>query len=109
MDESYLHVVPVRREGNRFPKNKGIALGDVDFPSDDFTLLGRDPVFVLGDGSGTSEIPLPDCGFDDFFADLHPSVDVPPAVDEPSRTQVVAKDSRMINEVGFADFVGFRW
>ena len=113
MDEHSPHVVPVKREikreRNRSPKNKGIALGDDDFPSNEFALPGWDPGFILGDGNGTSEIPLLDCGFDDFFAELPPGFDVLPAMDEPSRTQVVAKGSRMINEVGFLDFVDFRW
>ncbi|KAF3585076.1 hypothetical protein F2Q69_00027964 [Brassica cretica] len=107
MDEPSPHVVPVKREikreRNRSPKNKGIALGDDDFPSNEFALPGWDPGFILGDGNGPSEIPLLDCGFDDFFAELPPGFDVLPAMDEPSRTQVVAKGSRMINEAEHAE------
>lgn len=65
---------------------------------------GWDPGFIPGDGSDTSKIPLPDCDFDDLFADLPPDFDFPPAMDEPSRVKVVAEGTRMINGVDFLNF-----
>uniref|UniRef100_A0A0D3BHJ6 Uncharacterized protein n=1 Tax=Brassica oleracea var. oleracea TaxID=109376 RepID=A0A0D3BHJ6_BRAOL len=41
---------------------------------------------VLGDGSGTSEVPIPD--FDDFFAGLPSGFDSPPATNESGRPKV---------------------
>ncbi|KAF3534326.1 hypothetical protein DY000_02039539 [Brassica cretica] len=53
-----------------------------------------DPGFTPGDGSGTSEAPLPD----DFFANLPPGFTTPASLDEASRREVVAEGSRFINE-----------
>ncbi|KAF2607140.1 hypothetical protein F2Q68_00043042 [Brassica cretica] len=39
-----------------------------------------DPDLAFGDGSGTSEVPIPD--FDDFFAGLPSGIDAPPAKSE---------------------------
>ena len=60
-------------------------------------LPGWDPDLVLGDGSGTSEVPIPD--FDDFFAGLPSGFDSPPATNESGRPKVVAEGSRIINGV----------
>lgn len=108
MDEPAPHISPVRRERNRSPKNREIALDDSDLPSDDHPSPGWDPCFVPGDGSGTREIPLPYCGFDDFFADLPPDFDFSPAMNEPLRVQVVAEGARMINGVRLPKFFVFR-
>ncbi|KAL0790593.1 hypothetical protein Bca101_006839 [Brassica carinata] len=51
--------------------------------------------FAFGDGSGSSESPIPD--FDDFFAGLPSSFDPPPSVVETGRSKVVAEGSRIIN------------
>uniref|UniRef100_A0A0D3BJ44 Uncharacterized protein n=1 Tax=Brassica oleracea var. oleracea TaxID=109376 RepID=A0A0D3BJ44_BRAOL len=56
---------------------------------------GSDPNFAFGDGSGSSESPIPD--FDDFFAGLPPIFDPPPSVVETGRSKVVAEGSRIIN------------
>ncbi|KAF2608009.1 hypothetical protein F2Q68_00043988 [Brassica cretica] len=50
--------------------------------------------FTPGDGSGTSEAPLPD----DFFANLPPGFTTPVSLDEASRREVVVEGSRLINE-----------
>ncbi|KAF2572317.1 hypothetical protein F2Q70_00002391 [Brassica cretica] len=84
-----------RRERVRPRKDKGIALEDRNFVSDDLPLPGWNPGFTPGDGSGTSEAPLPD----DFFANLPPGFTTPASLDEPSRREVVAEGSRLINEV----------
>lgn len=96
MDEPAL--ITVRRERDRPRKDNVIALDVDDFDLDDLPLPEWNPGFAPGDGRGTSNIPLQN---DDFFADLPPNFDVPPAMDEPSRVRVVAVGSRMVNEVGF--------
>ncbi|KAF3598861.1 hypothetical protein F2Q69_00036178 [Brassica cretica] len=74
----------------RSSKGKEIDLGDIDFSVDDSILPGWDPDLTYGDGSGTSEAPIPD--FDDFFAGLPSSFDPPLSVDEMGRSKIVAKD-----------------
>ncbi|KAG2255887.1 hypothetical protein Bca52824_075181 [Brassica carinata] len=58
-------------------------------------LPGWDPDLAFGDGSGTSEVPIPD--FDDFFAGLPSGFDAPPYTNESGRPKVVAEGSRIIN------------
>uniref|UniRef100_A0A0D3EA75 Uncharacterized protein n=1 Tax=Brassica oleracea var. oleracea TaxID=109376 RepID=A0A0D3EA75_BRAOL len=72
-------------------KDKGIALEDRNFVSEDLPLPGWNP----GDGNGTSEAPLPN----DFFASLPPGFTTPASLNEASRREVVAEGSRLINEV----------
>ncbi|KAG2264185.1 hypothetical protein Bca52824_071264 [Brassica carinata] len=86
---------PAEETNVRFPKGKGIDLGDIDFSVDDSILLGWDPDLAYGDGSGTSEAPIPD--FDDFFAGLPSSFDSPSSVDEMGRSKIVAEGSRIID------------
>uniref|UniRef100_A0A0D2ZQK0 Uncharacterized protein n=1 Tax=Brassica oleracea var. oleracea TaxID=109376 RepID=A0A0D2ZQK0_BRAOL len=74
--------------------DKGIALEDRNFISEDFPLPGWNPGFTPGDGSGTNEAPLPD----DFFANLPPGFTTPASLDEASRREVVAEGSLLINE-----------
>ncbi|KAF3569736.1 hypothetical protein F2Q69_00058595 [Brassica cretica] len=56
---------------------------------------GWDPDLAFGDGSGTSEVPIPD--FDDFVAGLPSGFDAPPATKESGRPKVVAEGSCIIN------------
>uniref|UniRef100_A0A0D3A9X1 Uncharacterized protein n=1 Tax=Brassica oleracea var. oleracea TaxID=109376 RepID=A0A0D3A9X1_BRAOL len=70
--------------------DKGIALEDRNFISEDLPLPGWNPGFTPGDGSGTIESPLPD----DFFANLPPVFTTPASLDEASRREVVAEGSR---------------
>ncbi|KAF3506479.1 hypothetical protein F2Q69_00004748 [Brassica cretica] len=58
-------------------------------------LPGWDPNLAFGDGSGTSEVPIPDFG--DFFADLPTGFDAPQATSESGRPKFVAEGSRIIN------------
>ena len=81
----------------RSSKGKDIDLGDIEFSVDDSILPGWDPDLAYGDGSGTSEVPIPD--FDDFFAGLPSGFDPPPPVDESGRSKVVAEGSHIINGV----------
>ena len=60
-------------------------------------LPGWDQNLAFGDGSGTSELRIPD--FEDFFAGLPSSFDAPPATSESGRPKVVAEGSRIINGV----------
>uniref|UniRef100_A0A0D3ATC6 Uncharacterized protein n=1 Tax=Brassica oleracea var. oleracea TaxID=109376 RepID=A0A0D3ATC6_BRAOL len=63
-------------------------------------LPGWDPNLAFGDGSGTSEVPIPD--FDDFFAGLSSGFDAPQATNESGRPKVVVERSRNINvSIGF--------
>ena len=80
-------------------KGKDIDLGDIEFSMNDSMLPGWDPDLAYDDGSGTSEIRIPD--FDDFFAGLPSGFDGPPPANESGRPKVVAEGSRIINEVSF--------
>ncbi|KAF3501904.1 hypothetical protein F2Q69_00041869 [Brassica cretica] len=90
MDEPHPDVVPDQRERVRPQKDKEIALEDKNFVSEDLLLPGWNP----GDGSGTSEAPLPN----EFFSNLPLGFTTPASLDEASRREVVAEDSRLINE-----------
>uniref|UniRef100_A0A0D3D3I2 Uncharacterized protein n=1 Tax=Brassica oleracea var. oleracea TaxID=109376 RepID=A0A0D3D3I2_BRAOL len=94
MDEPHPDAVPDQRERVRPRKDKGIALEDRNFVSEDLPLLEWNPGFTPGDGSGTSEAPLPD----DFFPKLPPGFTTPASLDEASRREVVAEGSLLINE-----------
>ncbi|KAF2559137.1 hypothetical protein F2Q68_00016755 [Brassica cretica] len=83
--------VPTEEAEVMSSKGKDIDLGDIDFSVDDSILPRWDPDLAYGDGSGTSEVPIPD--FDDFFAGLPPSFDPPSSVDELGRSKVVAEGS----------------
>ncbi|KAF3589573.1 hypothetical protein F2Q69_00030738 [Brassica cretica] len=75
------------------PDFEGSVETDSDSGSDDdFILPGWDPDLAYGDGSGTSEVPIPD--FDDFFAGLPSSFDPPSSVNEMGRSKTVAEGSR---------------
>uniref|UniRef100_A0A0D3AVX1 Uncharacterized protein n=1 Tax=Brassica oleracea var. oleracea TaxID=109376 RepID=A0A0D3AVX1_BRAOL len=94
MDEPHSDAVPDQRERVRPRKDKGIALKDRNFVSEDLPLPGWNSGFTPGDGSETSEAPLPN----DFFANLPPGFTTPASLDEASRREVVAEGSRLINE-----------
>ncbi|KAF3589849.1 hypothetical protein F2Q69_00029999 [Brassica cretica] len=87
--------VPAEEANTRSSKGKDIDLGDLGFSMDYSILPGRDPDLAYGDGSGTSEVPIPD--FKDFFAGLPSSFDPPSSVDELGRSKVVAEGSHIIN------------
>ncbi|KAF3584538.1 hypothetical protein F2Q69_00030851 [Brassica cretica] len=87
--------VPAEEANARSSKGKDVDLGDIVFSMDYSILPGWDPDLAYGDGSGTSEVPIPD--FDDFFAGLPASFDPPSLVDELGRSKVVAEGSRIIN------------
>ena len=82
MGDAVPQDVPIG-DGKR--KGKGIDLDDIEFSADGFPLPGWDPGFVPGDGSITSEMPLPDCDFENLFSNLPPGFDSYPSVDEPAR------------------------
>ena len=92
-----LRDVPAEETNVRSSKGKGIDLGDIEYSVDDSILPGWDPDLAYGDGSGSSEVPIPD--FDKFFAGLPSSFDPPSSLDESGRSKVVAEGSRIINGV----------
>ncbi|KAF2555085.1 hypothetical protein F2Q68_00017399 [Brassica cretica] len=94
MDEPHPDAVPDQGERVRPRKDKGIALEDINFVSEDLPLPGWNPGFTPGDGSGTSEAPLPD----DFFANLLSDFTTPASLDKALRREVVAEGSWLINE-----------
>ncbi|KAJ4885424.1 hypothetical protein Rs2_35517 [Raphanus sativus] len=81
--------VPVERLHGLPSKDKDIEVEDHDFPIDDFPLPGWDPTLGFGDGSGSSDAPIPN--FDDFFSGLpdHPN--------QTERAEVLAETSRVVN------------
>ncbi|KAF3574397.1 hypothetical protein F2Q69_00059796 [Brassica cretica] len=87
--------VPVEETNVRSSKDKGIDLGDIEFTVDDSILPGWDPDLAYGDGSGSSEVPIPD--FDEFLVGLPSSFDPPSSKDELGRSKVVAEGSHIIN------------
>ncbi|KAF3596154.1 hypothetical protein DY000_02022039 [Brassica cretica] len=95
-----------KRTTARSSSSEDVHDGDILVPKAEVILHSVDPAegeaywiarcdLAFGDGSGSSEAPLPD--FDEFFVGLPSSFDPPPTLDELARSKVVAEGSRMIN------------
>ncbi|CAH8282604.1 unnamed protein product [Eruca vesicaria subsp. sativa] len=68
--------VPSRGTGAESFRGIRVDLGGIEFSVHDSVLPGWDPNLAFGDGSGSSDLSLPD--FDRFFADFPAYLDPPP-------------------------------
>ncbi|KAL0886174.1 hypothetical protein Bca101_010157 [Brassica carinata] len=89
--------VPAKKSDNWFSKDKGVDIRNLDFSVDDFEIPGWHPNLAFGNGSASSDMPLPD--FDNFFDGLPANPDPPPFVEEPEKPEIVAESSRAVNGV----------
>ncbi|KAF8106384.1 hypothetical protein N665_0141s0007 [Sinapis alba] len=96
MDGFASRDITVTSHRDRSPKDKG-----------DLPLHGWGLNFAPDNGSGSSNIPFPDCNFDEFLASLPTDFDLPPALDDLSRSRTFAEGSQLINGVGSLSLVKF--
>ncbi|KAJ4906241.1 hypothetical protein Rs2_09899 [Raphanus sativus] len=96
IDFAPVEHLPERVPFERSPElpRKDIEVEDQDFPVDDSPLLGWDPSLGFGDGSGSSDAPMPNF---DFFSGLPDHPNPSPFVVETERPEVLAKTSRVVN------------
>ncbi|KAF8091822.1 hypothetical protein N665_0434s0002 [Sinapis alba] len=97
MEEFYPRDAPLTSQQARLPKNKKVAFDDSDFPAEDILLPRWGSNFAPNDGSGSSNMPFPDCDSGACLGLLPLDLDASPTLDELPRSKTFAEGLHVFN------------